>query len=1201
LKIKTIDFPEELLKAQTEGTLVIFAGAGVSMEQPSNYPNFDGLVDGIAKWARKERLKEEPPERFLGRLDHENFNIHQQVVKVLSSPKSKHNTLHENLLKLFRTPDQVKIVTTNFDVHFDSASLKVFEDKMPKVFKAPALPLGNDFSGIVYLHGSVDEDPKKLVLTDQDFGRAYLTEGWATRFLLAMFSRYTVLFIGYSHDDTVMHYLSRGLPPKDIKSRFAIVRDDKNFNEWGYRGIKTLLYPVKENTDHSQLGTAISSWAEHAKRGALETEQRIKEYVTGLPPSLDDEAKDYLKWAVKDIVTLRFFVRYAKNPEWLIWGYENKILDPLFSQENLSQIDKELSSWIVNNFVIEHCDTLFLILADYKKDLNPWFVNEITHYITIIEPIPEKHVISKWVPIQIQHTKYSESNWLDSYGWVKLLKRTLLQDALIAATQLFEFITKPKLNLKKRIPWYKDELDKEPTVSSELEYLAEYSTLNEVWEIDIKPRLSELAIEFWPITIQNLNHAYHLLKSWDEPKTTWDPISWSRAAIEHHKQNTISETVDVLINSARDCLEWALLNFPQVGQSWIEYLSAMEPLIFKRLAIHGISFTSYLIANDKIKWVLDKNILFVHGLKHEVFQLLKNAYPKSDLKWKKILLDESIRKIDDLTDQEGIEKKEYIKFNFLYWLSLSAPDCQEVAIKLALIKKAHPNFEPREHPDLDHYFYSGQTGVGSRSPVSVEELQQKKPSEWLEYFMTFKGNTFDGPDRGELMYSISKAIQQNFEWGSELADLLIAQNKLDSDVLGSVIRGWYDIKLSEKQWEYILTILDNEDVVRNHLQYIANLLQYGVKNEADGIPIKLLLKADGVALKIWTCLHKVVGSELVALAYPELSHLGGELAMFWMYSLSRSRKDEEQNRTGIFQPYRDRFEAIINGNSKAAAQGREMLASQLGFIFSVDQEWSRMNIIPLFDWNNDVNKARQVWKGWLSWGRLTEPLLDELIPFFQKSFQYISTEFLKERERLVEWIVNISLFWMDDPLSNGWIIAFLQKSEEQDRKNFASQIGHHLMNMKLDTKIGLWKRWLKRYWEDRNQGIPVPMADDELKKIVEWSSELGCVFPDVAEIICNGPVPKPIQHTSLFYRLEKKESEIIKRYPDELTRLLIHLTTDTSLPYYFCKELEKLTEKIITAGVQRDLLFILCNNLAAIGCSKASELSHLGTKKNEDK
>jgi hypothetical protein len=199
-------------------------------------------------------------------LDHENKRVHEKVVELLSSPDSKHNPLHEDLLKVLGGNDQIRIVTTNFDSHFESAAVKV-SGHVPEVFRAPALPLGNDFTGIVYLHGSVLGNPRRLVLTDQDFGRAYLTEGWATRFLYAMFSQYSVLFVGYSHQDTVMHYLSRGLPPEGTKPRFALIRSDDNSVEWRYRGIEPLPYPFEGNNDHSQLGVAVAGWVEWANRG----------------------------------------------------------------------------------------------------------------------------------------------------------------------------------------------------------------------------------------------------------------------------------------------------------------------------------------------------------------------------------------------------------------------------------------------------------------------------------------------------------------------------------------------------------------------------------------------------------------------------------------------------------------------------------------------------------------------------------------------------------------------------------------------------------------------------------------------------------------------------------------------------------------------------------------------------------------------
>jgi hypothetical protein len=220
MKIRQIDFPEPLLSSLKDGKLVVFAGAGVSMGEPSNYPSFNGLTQAIGNWASIHRDEEEPHERFLGRLVHQNIKVHEKAVELLSKPESKPTPLHEYLVKLFKNNNDVRIVTTNFDPHFETACEQVNQEA-PSVYRAPALPLGNDFSGIVYIHGSVRADPKWVILTDQDFGRAYLTQAWATRFLLSMFSEYTVLFVGYSHDDTVMHYLSRGLPPEDTQLKIC--------------------------------------------------------------------------------------------------------------------------------------------------------------------------------------------------------------------------------------------------------------------------------------------------------------------------------------------------------------------------------------------------------------------------------------------------------------------------------------------------------------------------------------------------------------------------------------------------------------------------------------------------------------------------------------------------------------------------------------------------------------------------------------------------------------------------------------------------------------------------------------------------------------------------------------------------------------------------------------------------------------------
>ena len=486
MRINGVNFDEQLLNAQREGSLVIFAGAGVSMGPPSNYPSFNGLTQKIATWTGIEWPENEPNERFLGRLVHKKIQVHEQVAKILSSPESKPKELHENIIKLFGGYDGIRVVTTNFDSHFENAAVNAY-GQMPEIFRAPALPLGNDFEGLAYLHGSVLSNPKRMVLTDQDFGRAYLTEGWATRFLQAMFSHYTVLFVGYSHNDTVMHYLSRGLPPENTKPRFALVREDDNVDEWRYRGIDPLVYGFDGEGDYSKLSVAVAGWVDWAHRGILDTEKRIKELVEGFPP-LDPESQDLLLWALSDSVALRFFVRHAKKPEWLVWVSDREILEPLFSQNELSKLHKELAIWIAETYAVQHPDTVFAVLERHGKALHPWFVFEIISELANSSTLPDKNTISRWMPILLQNDSLG-----DRFNHTQLLRRAIKQGAISAAVHLFTYLTKPQLLLRKAFMWPEEEEENKVRADAELEFIGEYNSLNDVWNKILRPKLPETA------------------------------------------------------------------------------------------------------------------------------------------------------------------------------------------------------------------------------------------------------------------------------------------------------------------------------------------------------------------------------------------------------------------------------------------------------------------------------------------------------------------------------------------------------------------------------------------------------------------------------------------------------------------------------------------------------------------------------------
>ncbi len=332
------------------------------MPSPSNLPDFVKLAKKLAYSSGLVLEKSEPIDRFLGRLSKKNANdpyaIHKNTISILSDSSSSYNELHSGILNLFK--NKVRLVTTNFDNHLSSA-LKAL-NKETLIYKAPALPLGEDFYGIVHLHGCIDQDPSCIVLTDEDFGKAYLTKGWATRFLLDLFNNYTVLFIGYSHNDTVLNYLARGLPSSNLDNRFAIVEKGKDLKHWEHLGIRTTEYELVDNAEnsHENLIKLINAWADWTNCNLLDEEKRIKNIVENVKEkgfqSIDPIDKDYL---IEDVFTqfykLKFFTQFAGNSlEWLKWADENGLLKNIFEEDHeCNKEESHIIEWVINSFVYD--------------------------------------------------------------------------------------------------------------------------------------------------------------------------------------------------------------------------------------------------------------------------------------------------------------------------------------------------------------------------------------------------------------------------------------------------------------------------------------------------------------------------------------------------------------------------------------------------------------------------------------------------------------------------------------------------------------------------------------------------------------------------------------------------------------------------------------------------------------------------------
>lgn len=278
--IRDVDIPEPLVEAHRKGELVIFVGAGASRGWPSSLPDFRDLTAEIAGEANVPvtNAQLDQPDVLLGDLqDQHHVDVHLRVANHVGVATSQPNKLHTAIVSLAAAGPPVRIVTTNYDMHLSAVLTN--RDLSVTEYRAPALPMGDDFTGLVFLHGSLEQDPKALIVTDVDFGRAYLRDAWAARFLERMFATYTVLFIGYRHGDVVMRYLARGLGSTSV--RYALT-DHPESPDWRRLGIVPVGYPNADGS-HGALLDAVAGWAEFVVHGAAGSPSACCAVAVGCP------------------------------------------------------------------------------------------------------------------------------------------------------------------------------------------------------------------------------------------------------------------------------------------------------------------------------------------------------------------------------------------------------------------------------------------------------------------------------------------------------------------------------------------------------------------------------------------------------------------------------------------------------------------------------------------------------------------------------------------------------------------------------------------------------------------------------------------------------------------------------------------------------------------------------------------------------
>ena len=1189
-----IDFPRPLIEAQEGGELVVFAGAGVSIPPPSNLPDFTKLAVELAS-ETEIRGKDEPIDRFLGRLK-EDLNIHERARKRLSDPESKPNPLHRNLLRLFDGADRTRLATTNFDDHFASSARELYETQRPEMFFAPALPVGSDFTGIVHLHGSVTKDPKRMVLTDRDFGRAYLTEGWARRFLQELFSKYVVLFVGYSHNDPVVHYLARGLPPSaSIDRRFALAEGGED-ERWENLGIQPLPYPRRDDDSrHIALGSAISKWANLVRCTPLEHQERIKSVVEKPPPPAGEDL-DYIEKALDDISLTRFFVHYADAVEWLHWMEKKSAFRKLFRSGQYSitaDRDSQLAWWFAEKFACDHSGRALDLIRRNGSALGPicWHAVTLAIYRRISDSRPLQS-LDKWVPLLISNSPKKDES-LERLEHILMSCRP--RDDSVSALLLFRHLLRPVIRLKPNIRFNASPGANEPDIEVELETVGDDFWIGQVWRQLFQTNLGAFANQLAAFVTAHLEEASLLYRSFGMEHTSGDPISWLLPTVDAHSISLQNSGVGVLIDVALRTLAFFLENSPERANALIETWASANSIALRRFAAFGVAKSESWTPDEKLRWLLGRELVYRPGFRQEVLMVLRAAFREASEAMKSAVVDRVIEGPDPDAKQEYRD----IAINqFLLTLSEVDPEYSLAAKELESLRLRRPSLSSQREPEP-----SGQGEFPwDRPPFSVAELLSAPARTKIADLLSFEPTRPGGLGRRSLVGAVEQAVQEQPQWGFDLAAALREEAAWGTDLWMGVIRGWNRPNLSPGQLTEVLTLLTEcPGIVRVAADEVASLLERGFSDEARLNEARQFELALRISAQVWSELEqrpedrREDANEWLTVA---INNPAGILMQFEVRALTNVREQAGESWTGLPKDVPALLTGVVGGESWAAEMGRIVLASQVYTLFTLDANWTLENLLPLFDWDLNARTAKQAWHGHLVWGRWDDDFLKHFFPSYVKTFPRVHGHLGKPREQFCQHMAGVALFSAIHPLKDGWLRGFIKEVGPEERIMWASGVRLMLERVTAENKRLVWETWINLYWQERLDGRLPKLEGREVAAMIGWSLNLLPVFPEALELILKSP-PADYWQPELYMRMQR--SNVCEDYPRESAVLLRHmLRSDTTLMY--SDPIVEMTRDLLGRGADPTVLIDICQELARLGYLEAVELRALietrGSSKN---
>ena len=1073
--------PAALMNAALDQNLVIFAGAGISIDPPSNLPTFLKLAEEIAAGSN-EQIGTEPPDQFLGRLNDDDDNLHQRTARILQSKSPAHNPLHKEIIRVFgKAPNPIRIVTTNFDDLLEQAAENLRKPNAPAVFSSPALPIGHDFAGIVHIHGRV-ADPRNMVLTHRDFGKAYLTEadGWARRFIRDLLtSKYVVLFVGYSHEDTIMNYLTPSLPPENASKKFALVGEQSDdANRWQQKGITPIPFPQSSATDFDALTETLRDLGNISEQSESAWKSAIAE-MARQEPTDEEPVNDLLRYVLSDNQKVLYFTGAATSPKWIDWLCEpgNLNLIGMLSKPEISTAEGAIVAWLSTEFTEKLEPKLFDVLSQLRRSMSP--------------------IVWIRTALSLRDATREQGPSDDAKEWCLMLTRSIPhfigESYLVAAAKACKHAGAPDGILR---------------VYEELTARINEDLPHQYHEhIMLRHAINRVRYQAADYMAETAEPMLHISAMRLQERNAWDlklSETYLLSPIEPHgdEEQSYESPVEAVANTAAHCLKWLAEHRPASEDAWCDSNASARSPIVQRLAIYGKGIQSIATSDDKIQWLVSRyDIDNPRGQEHhQILATLASVYPLASQQARRQLMNK-------VTNGGNINAENAGHIcDWAEWLLRAAPDCEVAQDTLNAAKSHDPSFQPKEDPTVPAFMkrwrgeaMSDDEGLLATA-MTATEIAEEIAAQDAKQESGRKSTA-----RRMLMQKLEEECKarpiQSATIAAAMLQLPPSESQIRKESWARLLTAWNEQVETAADAAQIIPILADENVqsivpreVSDALTTIAQL------RDTENNPT-LLEAANQAAVATWK--HAVKRAESQT-GFPDtferaINNAAGGAALFWRSSARTWAMSAGENRPAVMPDlYRTMLTKIVAERQPCGKFGRGIIAADIAMWLTLDYEWTASNVIPLFAPSH--HEFQMTWDCFLHIGVVTQQAAQELKEYLEGTVDKVANEMPPNLQSRFAKAYADAVIRLSPDADDAIIAHFVTEANDEMRHDFAWRIYQHLAEADEELQAELWESWLKGYWENRTEGIPRRLAEGETKWMSEWAIRLPAVFEEAVQL-----------------------------------------------------------------------------------------------------